>query len=179
MLTLVLGGARSGKSRFAHSVCAGGKHVVYIATARPEDDEIRTRIARHRQDRPAHWLTIEEPLEIAGAVEHSAAKCDFVLLDCLTFWLSNLCWAHRDEAEQKIQAAASEELARMVAASAASHLVMVTNEVGYGLVPESAVGRLFRDLQGWMNQDAARAADFVYHVVAGIPIAIKKPEAGS
>jgi adenosylcobinamide kinase/adenosylcobinamide-phosphate guanylyltransferase len=179
MLTLVLGGARSGKSRFAQSVCAGGKQVAYIATARSEDDEIRTRIARHRQDRPAHWLTVEEPLEVGSALERYAASCDFVLLDCLTFWLSNLCWAHRDEPEEKIQAAASRELARMVAASAASHLVMVSNEVGYGLVPESAVGRLFRDLHGWINQDAARAADFVYNVIAGIPIAIKKPEAGS
>ena len=177
MLTLVLGGARSGKSRFAQSVCAGGKQVAYIATARPEDDEIRARIARHRQDRPAHWLTIEEPLEIADAMERYTAHCDFVLLDCLTFWLSNLCWAHREEAEETTHAAADRELARIVAAGTASHLVIVTNELGYGLVPESAVGRRFRDLQGWINQDAARAADFVYHVVAGIPIAIKLPGA--
>jgi adenosylcobinamide kinase/adenosylcobinamide-phosphate guanylyltransferase len=176
MLWLVIGGARSGKSRFAQSLCATAARVVYVATSRVEDAEMNARIARHRLDRPPHWVTVEEPLEIAGAVERHAAQCDFLLLDCLTLWLSNLCWEHRDMAESNIQAAAFQELERVAAASTASNIGLVTNEVGCGLVPDSPLGRSFRDLQGWVNQEAARSADWVYHIVAGIPIAIKRPE---
>src|SRR5215467_5747833 len=96
MLTLIIGGARSGKSRFAQSVCTHGSRVAYIATARPEDEEIQARVALHRKNRPADWLTIEEPLAIADVVKIHAARMDFILLDCLTFWLSNLCWEQRD-----------------------------------------------------------------------------------
>ena len=111
-------------------------------------------------------------------MERLAAQCDLLLLDCLTLWLSNFCWEHRASAEERIQNAALQELARVAAASASIHLVAVTNEIGCGLVPDSALGRFFRDLQGWVNQEAARSADWVYHVVAGIPLAIKQP-AGS
>jgi len=176
MLSLVIGGARSGKSRFAQSLGVTAERVVYIATARVEDAEMAARIAQHRQTRPAHWTTIEEPLEISSAIERHSADCDFLLLDCLTLWLSNFCWDHREIGEANIQAAAFQEVARVAAASAASKVVLVTNEVGCGLVPESPVGRSFRDLQGWVNQEAARSADWVYHVVAGIPAAIKRPE---
>jgi adenosylcobinamide kinase / adenosylcobinamide-phosphate guanylyltransferase len=176
MLSLVIGGARSGKSRFAQSLCAAAGRVVYIATARVEDDEMAARIERHRLDRPAQWTTVEEPLEIAGAVECHAAHCDTLLLDCLTIWLSNLCWTHREDDDTAIQTAALGEVGRIASAAAASHVVLVTNEVGCGLVPESPLGRRFRDLQGWVNQEAARSADWVYHVVAGIPVAIKRPE---
>jgi adenosylcobinamide kinase/adenosylcobinamide-phosphate guanylyltransferase len=177
MLTLVLGGARSGKSRFAQSLCATGKRVAFIATARPDDDEMRARIARHRGQRPPHWTTIEAPLGIAEAAEHCDADCDFILLDCLTIWLSNYCWDRRSDAPEALQAAASSEVERLIAAVHTAQLVIVTNEVGYGLVPDTPVGRLFRDVQGWLNQDVARAADFVYQVVAGIPLTIKRPEA--
>jgi adenosylcobinamide kinase/adenosylcobinamide-phosphate guanylyltransferase len=176
MLTLVLGGARSGKSRFAQSLCEAGDRVVFVATARLDDDEMRARAAHHQQARPQHWHTIEEPLAIARVVENSAADYDFVLLDCLTIWLSNLCWEHRDQSTEVLRAAAAEEVAGLIAGGSAANLVIVSNEVGYGLVPESPVGRLFRDLQGWMNQDMACAANFVYQVVAGIPIPIKRPE---
>ncbi len=176
MLSLVIGGARSGKSRFAQSLGETAERVVYIATARVEDAEMAARIAQHRQTRPAHWTTIEEPLEISSAIERHSADCDFLLLDCLTLWLSNFCWDHREIGEANIQAAAFQEVARVAAASAASKVVLVTNEVGCGLVPESPVGRSFRDLQGWVNQEAARSADWVYHVVAGIPAVIKRPE---
>jgi adenosylcobinamide kinase / adenosylcobinamide-phosphate guanylyltransferase len=173
MLTLVIGGARSGKSRFAQSLAANARRVAYIATAHVTDAEMEERIARHRQSRPADWITVEEPLEIAMAVTASAAICDFVLLDCLTVWLSNLCWKMRDCPAAGIEAAAATELARLAAASMHSNIVLVSNEVGSGIVPDSPVGRLFRDLQGWVNQDAARAADRVYLVVAGIPVTIK------
>ena len=176
MLTLVLGGARSGKSRFAESLCINARRVAYIATLRPEDDEMRERVARHRSERPAHWLTIEEPLDIASAADRCDAECDCILLDCLTIWLSNLFWCYRGETPDALRALAARELERLVSAAARCDCVIVSNEVGYGLVPESPVGRTFRDLQGWLNQDAARAADAVYLVVAGIPLAIKRPE---
>jgi adenosylcobinamide kinase / adenosylcobinamide-phosphate guanylyltransferase len=175
MLSLIIGGARSGKSRFAQSLAVNSKHVVYLATARCDDSEMLARIARHRAERPAHWVVIEEPLEIGSAVERHAGECDFLLLDCLTIWLSNFCWEHRDIAETEIQAAALREVTRVSEAAIASHIVLVTNEVGCGLVPESPLGRFFRDLQGWVNQEAACSADWVYHVVAGIPVAIKQP----
>jgi adenosylcobinamide kinase/adenosylcobinamide-phosphate guanylyltransferase len=173
MLTLVIGGARSGKSRFAQTLGCHSRRPVYLATARAEDAEMAARIARHREARPGHWVTFEEPLAIARAVAATAHERDFILIDCLTVWLSNFCWEHRDETEGEIEAGALGEIARVAEASAVSEVVLVTNEVGCGLVPESPVGRLFRDLQGWVNQEAARAADRVYHVVAGIPVEIK------
>jgi adenosylcobinamide kinase/adenosylcobinamide-phosphate guanylyltransferase len=174
MLTVVIGGARSGKSRFAQSLCADRHRVTYIATARAEDDEMRARVAHHRADRPAHWQTIEEPRAIADAAERCVSECDALLLDCLTLWASNLCFALEDNSEDSLRAAAGVELERLAAISRRIDIVVVTNEVGCGLVPDSALGRLFRDLQGWINQDIARAADVVYHVVAGIPIEIKR-----
>jgi adenosylcobinamide kinase/adenosylcobinamide-phosphate guanylyltransferase len=116
-------------------------------------------------------------LAIAGVVETRGADCDVVLIDCLTLWLSNLCWEHRDHTEDVLRTAAIHEVARLIAASSGSNVVVVSNEVGYGLVPESPVGRVFRDLQGWLNQDLACVANHVYQVVAGIPIPIKHPEA--
>jgi adenosylcobinamide kinase/adenosylcobinamide-phosphate guanylyltransferase len=173
MLRLVIGGARSGKSRFALQLGCQARRPAYIATARAEDAEMAARIARHREARPAHWLTIEEPLAVVVAVAAAVRERDFVLLDCLTVWLSNFCWEHRGETEREIEGSALAEVVKIAEASAPSDVVLVTNEVGYGLVPESPVGRLFRDLQGWVNQEAARAADRVYQVVAGIPVQIK------
>src|SRR5215472_5188185 len=102
MVSLVIGGARSGKSRFAQSLGASARRVFYIATARPEDAEMEARIAEHRRQRPAHWCTIETPLTIADAVERHRGQCDFLLLDCLTVWLSNLCWEQREKPECEI-----------------------------------------------------------------------------
>ena len=176
MITLVIGGARSGKSRFAQSIAAPFEKVAYIATCRAEDAEMAERIAQHQQHRPARWTTIEAPVEIAGAVARNAPHYEVLLLDCLTIWLSNFCFDHRDMARAELQGAAMHEVAGVVKAAAETHLVMVTNEVGCGLVPESPVGRLFRDVHGWINQEAARQADWVYHLVAGIAVAIKRPE---
>jgi len=175
MLSLVIGGARSGKSRFALSLPSPTDNVAYIATARPEDDEMAARIAHHRRERPAHWVTVEAPLAIAEAVEQLAAGWRFILLDCLTLWLSNFSWEHRGLAEEDLHCAASQEWERAIAAAMSAHLVVVTNELGCGLVPDSAVARRFRDLHGWLNQDVARRADFVYHLVAGIAVPIKQP----
>src|SRR5438093_2108965 len=173
MLTLVLGGARSGKSRIAQSICEGGSKVACVATARLDDDEMRARISLHRRARPRSWITIEEPLAIADAVAAHAASMDFILLDCLTLWLSNFCSERRDSSADSLEAAVQQEITRLVAGSAASHVVAVSNEVGGGIVPESPVGRVFRDLHGLMNQHVAGQADFVYQMVAGIPLQIK------
>jgi adenosylcobinamide kinase / adenosylcobinamide-phosphate guanylyltransferase len=174
MLSLVIGGARSGKSRFAQSLASSARTPLYLATARADDEEMVARIARHRSDRPAHWATAEEPLAIACAVARHAAEHDFVLLDCLTLWLSNFAWQHRDLSEDQLRAGATAEIARVSAAAAPSHVALVTNEVGCGIVPESPVGRSFRDLQGWINQEAARHSDWVYLVTAGIAVPIKR-----
>lgn len=179
MLSLVIGGARSGKSRFAQSLCASASRVLYLATAREEDSEMAARIRRHRESRPPLWLTVEEPLAIAAAVEEHAAACDIILLDCLTVWLSNFCCHLRDEDQDTIECAALREIERLARAAAAGHVIAVTNELGCGLVPETSLGRFFRDLQGFVNQEAARAADAVYHVVAGIAVPIKQPGARS
>lgn len=135
------------------------------------------RIQRHRDSRPPHWITVEEPLSIACAIERHAPECDVLLLDCLTLWLSNFCFTHRAASEEVIEAAALVEAGRLAPAAAASHAVVVTNEVGCGLVPEAPLGRFFRDLQGFVNQQVASSADWVYHVVAGIAVPIKQPGA--
>src|SRR2546430_206537 len=136
MLTLVIGGARSGKSRFAQSLAAQSERVTYIATARCDDAEMSERVARHRAERPAHWVTVEAPLKFASAVQEHAKSSECILLDCLTLWLSNFSWEHREMARANLHAAALQEVARTVKASADCHLVIVTNELGCGLVPE-------------------------------------------
>ncbi|HEY7391955.1 MAG TPA: bifunctional adenosylcobinamide kinase/adenosylcobinamide-phosphate guanylyltransferase, partial [Bryobacteraceae bacterium] len=106
---MVIGAARSGKSRFAQSLCSAPR-VAYIATARAEDDEMRRRIARHQQDRPPHWLTIEEPLDLAGAVLQAASQADVIIVDCLTLWLSNLMWAQSDHPLEEVEFSAKSQI---------------------------------------------------------------------
>jgi adenosylcobinamide kinase/adenosylcobinamide-phosphate guanylyltransferase len=173
MLTLVIGGARSGKSHFAQSLCAQAARVAYLATALADDDEMRNRIARHRAARPAGWSTIEEPLALAETLVRIAPECDVVLIDCLTVWLSNFCWSHKELPPETLEACTLATLDRIISASAVGNVVAVSNEVGCGIVPETPLGRLFRDLQGIANQRVARAAETVYHLVAGIPTRIK------
>ncbi|HWB97490.1 MAG TPA: bifunctional adenosylcobinamide kinase/adenosylcobinamide-phosphate guanylyltransferase [Bryobacteraceae bacterium] len=175
MLTFIIGGARSGKSRFAQSLCSPGARVVYLATARVEDDEMRARVERHRADRPSHWRTIEEPLAIAGAVQSVCGDADFILLDCLTVWLGNLCWEYRERPDAERESRACGEIDALAAAGAHCEIVLVSNEVGWGIVPEHPLGRQFRDLQGLVNQRTAALADRVFLTVAGIPIGIKPP----
>jgi adenosylcobinamide kinase/adenosylcobinamide-phosphate guanylyltransferase len=174
MLTFIIGGARSGKTALAQSLCRPESRAVYLATLRAEDDEMRQRIRRHRSTRPTEWSTIEEPLAIASAVRRASSEFDSIVLDCLTLWLSNFCWEHRacdaEELERRVLAEA-EDLVR--ACDGACHLIVVSNEVGCGIVPENAVARVFRDLQGFVNQRVARAADEVWQTVAGIPVRIK------
>jgi adenosylcobinamide kinase / adenosylcobinamide-phosphate guanylyltransferase len=167
-LTLVLGGARSGKSRHAEALVRGtGLARVYIATAQAFDDEMRERIARHRDDRAADgWTTIEEPLELAGSLRLSARPGAAVLVDCLTLWLTNVLLAGRDvdRAQVELLAALSE---------VDSPVVCVSNEVGLGIVPETPLGRRFRDAQGRLNQAVAAAAGHVHFIAAGLPLVLK------
>jgi adenosyl cobinamide kinase/adenosyl cobinamide phosphate guanylyltransferase len=164
-LTFVLGGARSGKSRYAESLVAAlPPPWIYVATAAAGDDEMQARIAAHRARRSTDWRTIEAPRDVRGAL----ATCGNapVLLDCVTLWLSNLMLAEADiEAEIKGLEAAF--------AAAAAPVVVVANEVGSGIVPEFPLGRKFRDLQGTLNQRLAARADRVVLMVAGLPLLIK------
>jgi adenosylcobinamide kinase / adenosylcobinamide-phosphate guanylyltransferase len=187
MLTLVLGGARSGKSHYAQSLCNSSYHVIYIATAPTgdgaDDPEMCERIARHRADRPAEWQTIEEHLDLSRAVRDAPIEAT-LLIDCVTLWISNLMWKFRDitNAEQeKLILSEIDELIEAVriraekpiASDTAGEVVIVSNEVGCGLVPEHSVARAFRDLQGFANQRLARASDNVVLVIAGLPLRLK------
>jgi adenosylcobinamide kinase/adenosylcobinamide-phosphate guanylyltransferase len=164
-LTFVLGGARSGKSRYAESLVAAlAPPLVYVATAQGGDDEMAERIAVHRARRGPGWRTIEAPRDLRGAL--SACGSAPALLDCLTLWLSNLMLGEADiEAEITGLEAAL--------AAAAAPVVVVANEVGSGIVPEFPLGRKFRDLQGTLNQRIAARADRVVLMVAGLPLVIK------
>jgi adenosylcobinamide kinase/adenosylcobinamide-phosphate guanylyltransferase len=164
---LALGGARSGKSSFARRTAeATGLKLVLIATATALDGEMAARIARHRQERDARWRTLEEPLELAGALPASAAPDTLVVVDCLTLWLTNVMLADRDVE------AAIKGLVAAVAASAGP-VILVSNEVGQGIVPETPLGRAFRDAQGWLNQAVAEACTDVVLMVAGQPLRLK------
>ena len=174
MLTLILGGARSGKSRFAQRLAAGAERVCYVATLTPGDDaEMQERAARHRADRPSSWQTVEEPLALADAVELAARDADTVLVDCLTLWLSNLSWEYRASEAGRLEDAVQAQIGRVAKTARACHVVLVSNEVGSGTVPESPVARVFRDIQGFANQWAAEAADEAIVVVAGLPLYLK------
>jgi adenosylcobinamide kinase/adenosylcobinamide-phosphate guanylyltransferase len=176
MLTLILGGARSGKSRLAQRLAAEGGRVSYIATAHLGDDpEMAARIGRHRADRPPSWRTIEESLAPGDAVERAAFDSDTILVDCLTVWLSNLFWEFRDQTPSCIEVAAQAELRRIASVASRCRVILVSNELGSGTVPEPAVTRAFRDTQGLLNQWAAEAADEVILTVAGLPLHLKNP----
>jgi adenosyl cobinamide kinase/adenosyl cobinamide phosphate guanylyltransferase len=168
-LNLVLGGARSGKSRYAESLIAAlpppwQAPWTYIATAEPGDDEMTARIAAHRARRGSSWRTLEAPRDLAAALMGNARAP--VLVDCLTLWLSNLLLADAD-IDKEIERL-EETLTAIVAP-----VVLVANEVGSGIVPEHPLGRQFRDLQGILNQRMAARADRVILMVAGLPLAIK------
>lgn len=166
-LTLVLGGARSGKSRFAEGIILGsGRRPLYIATAEALDDEMAARIAAHRTDREGRgWRTIEAPRGVGAAL--AAARADeAVLLDCVTLWLSNVLLAGADVAAEETALAAA-------LAECQAPVVVVSNEVGFGIVPDNAVARAFRDAQGRLNQRLAAAAELAVLVAAGLPLFLK------
>jgi adenosyl cobinamide kinase/adenosyl cobinamide phosphate guanylyltransferase len=165
LLTFVIGGARSGKSRYAEGLIAAlPPPWTYVATAEALDAEMSERIGAHRARRGSQWRTIEAPRDLAATL--TASGTTPVLIDCLTLWLSNLMLADADiEAE-------TERLEQALAAAKAP-VIVVANEVGSGIVPEHALGRKFRDLQGVLNQHIAARADRVVLVVAGLPLVLK------
>ena len=171
-ITLVLGGARSGKSRYAQTLAAGVAPVAFIATARSSDsdEEMRRKIERHQADRPQDWKTIEEPLDLAGVLAERGSNYRIVVIDCLTLYAANLL-----EAEHGNLIAVEERLQRFYAAlrSTPCSVALVSNEVGSGIVPAFPQGRTYRDLLGEINQRVASAADNVVLMVAGLPLALR------
>lgn len=170
-VTLVLGGARSGKSAYAERLIAGAlrpaQTALYLATAEAGDAEMADRIARHRARRDRRWATREEPLALATALAEESRPERPILVDCLTLWLSNLLGAARDVAGET--AALTNALARLV-----GPVVLVSNEVGLGIVPDNAAARAFRDHAGRLHQAVAATADRVVFVAAGLPMTLKE-----
>ena len=186
-LIVILGGARSGKSAFAERLAASSdRSVAFIATAIAGDDEMRERIARHRASRPKAWHTLEEPLDLAGAVRIASNLAEVLLLDCITLWLANWLFqqygtndeeefassALFDEGALKKEVGALLEAVNFLAPN--KTLIVVTNEVGLGIVPAYPLGRVYRDALGYVNQCLARAANRVYLMVAGMAVDIKR-----
>ena len=170
-LIFVTGGARSGKSQFAQDLAHSQKgSTVFIATAEARDDEMRKRIASHRRARPSGWDTVEEPRHLGQAVQECAGAYDILLIDCLTLWISNLLTNNplpETEIEREIQSLVNS------CKTESSTVIIVSNEVGMGIVPVDSLTRLYRDIVGRANQDIASEADEVYLVVSGIPVQIK------
>jgi adenosylcobinamide kinase/adenosylcobinamide-phosphate guanylyltransferase len=169
-ITLVLGGVRSGKSRYVQTLAARVSSVAFVATARPLDEEMRLKIERHQAERPNEWRTIEEPLDLDRVLAEEGSACRILVVDCLTLYAANLL-----EAETEHQTAIEERLQRLYAAlrSAPCSVALVSNEVGSGIVPPFPEGRRYRDLLGEINQQVARAADNVLLMVAGLPLVLK------
>ena len=173
--TLVTGGCRSGKSSHAQPMAEAvpGKRRCYMATCVPLDGEMQRRVSRHQAERGPEWRTVEEPIKIAAAIGTHAPSADVILLDCLTLWISNLMGAGKDMGGIVDTA---HELAD-AAQRAVCPVILVTNEVGAGIVPENALARAYRDAAGLVNQIMAAACDTVIWTVAGIPVTIK-PQMG-
>ena len=183
MIELILGGARSGKSALAERRAVdSGLAVTYIATGDAGDPEMAARIAHHRARRPAHWALVEEPLHLAAAVQAHAAADRLLVVDCLTLWLSNLIF--RGKAAQQAEAGDSLDCPLLSGEMAAlldclhelpGRLILVSNEVGLGIVPMGAITRLYLDEAGRLNQHVARACGRVTFVAAGLPLELKQP----
>ena len=169
MLELILGGARSGKSRFAECLAAeSGLAVTYIATSQPLDGEMTERIAHHRERRPAHWTLVEEPLQLARVLREQAAANRCLLVDCLTLWLTNLLML--DDA-----ARLAEERDALLECldGLPGRILLVSNETGLGVVPLGELTRRYVDEAGWLHQAVAERAQRVTFMVAGLPMTLK------
>src|SRR5215471_8603039 len=174
---LILGGARAGKSAFALGLAGeieavGQAKVCFIATAQAFDDEMKERITRHRSERPPHWTTIEEPTRLDEALRQTA-DASVIVVDCITLLVSNWLLQEDDPIAEKLLATIDNTLA--LAAAGNKHLILVSNETGLGLVPDTPLGRQFRDTLGRINQRLAQTVDTVYLFVAGVPVRIKPP----
>lgn len=169
MQTLILGGARSGKSRYAEMLATqSGQETVYIATATAQDAEMQARIAHHRATRPAHWQTVEEPLALADCLQHHAAPNRVLLVDCLTLWLTNLLCL---DDERRLQRETTHLLQCLP--SLPGDIIFVSNEVGLGIIPLGALTRRYVDEAGRLHQQLALQSDTVIFMVAGLPQFLK------
>jgi adenosylcobinamide kinase/adenosylcobinamide-phosphate guanylyltransferase len=171
MITLIIGGTRSGKSRHALNLAsaAPGNAKAYIATAQALDEEMTDRIRRHKDERSEDWVTFEEPFGLGSLLREVCSHFDQILVDCLTVWLSNKLLNEPELVEGSIDGLVQ----ALLETHRKTQYFVVTNEVGLGIVPENALARKFRDLAGLLNQKVAEVADHVYLVSAGIPIKIK------
>jgi len=175
-LTLITGGTRSGKSRFAAQLASTwGSRILYIATCVPADHEMRRRVAAHQRARPSHWRTVEAPADPLEAIARTKGRTQGILLDCLTMYVSHLLM--QGATDRAIEGRVRRLCTALRTATAPA--VIVTNEVGAGVVPDHLLGRRFRDLAGQANQLAARYADEVWLLVAGLPIALKQQNAAT
>ncbi|MBM4055345.1 MAG: bifunctional adenosylcobinamide kinase/adenosylcobinamide-phosphate guanylyltransferase [Planctomycetes bacterium] len=170
-MTLILGGARSGKSSFAENLAKHYKTVVYAATAEINDDEMRERIRIHRERRPSHWKTVESPYDLEKVVIDQNKKTDLILIDCITLYITNLLLRQ----EKKDALPITDKIHKLchVCEESASDVIMVSNEVGLGIVPDNELARRFRDITGSANQILAQYAQEVYFVISGIAQKIK------
>jgi len=186
-LTLVMGGVRSGKSAFAEGLARSlNLPTAYLATGMAIDDEMEQRIQLHRRGRPSHWVTVEEPLDLAGGLK---AACEAlvipnagakggkgaIIIDCIDVWVANMLIEHEDESKERLESLTLDAVDDLLdtARGSAAAIIMVSAEVGLSLVAQEALGRRFQDLLGLVNQRIAAAAGRVYLVVAGIPLEIK------
>lgn len=176
-LTFILGGARSGKSAYAQKLAAErGGRVLYVATAQPGDDDMVSRITAHRAERPDHWLTLEAPSNVGDAIRNTPDAPDVILLDCLTLLASNVIVPLPEPVtETAASAALDREIDGLLAAyrDSGAEWIVISNEVGLGIVPAYALGRVYRDALGRANQRLAAAADEVLFMVAGLPMRVK------
>ena len=176
-IIFITGGCRSGKSKYALQTAEKivATRRIYIATCVPQDDEMKQRVAQHQKERSGTWVTVEEPLDLPRAILENSRRADVILIDCLTLWTSNLLMETRDEAMIK------NEIKQLVRAleQADCPVVVVSNEVGSGIVPENRLARQFRDIVGWVNQSIAACAHRVVWMVAGIPVTVKGEPPGN
>ena len=170
-ITFVIGGCRSGKSTYARQTAekVPAEQKIFIATCVPQDDEMKRRVARHQKERSQNWVTVEAPLDLPEAILQNSRRGDVILVDCLTLWVSNLLIETGDE--KKTEDTISQLIE--VLEKAICPIVLVSNEVGTGIVPENQLARQFRDITGWVNQAVARCANKVVWMVAGIPVTVK------
>ena len=170
-IVFVIGGCRSGKSSYAMQTAekVPAEQKIFIATCVPQDDEMKRRVARHQKERSQNWVTVEAPLDLPEAILQNSRRGDVILVDCLTLWVSNLLIETGDE--KKIE----DTIPQLIEAlqKATCPIVLVSNEVGTGIVPENQLARQFRDITGWVNQAVAKCANKVVWMVAGIPVTVK------
>ena len=172
-LTLILGGVRSGKSSFAQRLAAQGEQVLYLATAQPGDADMATRIQGHRESRPSSWDTLEEPLDIIAALTPVVDRYDAVIFECLTLWVSNLMLSGPSGSDSDADVTSRVEGVLGLYERGVASWIVVSNEVGLGVIPATELGRRYADVLGRVNQQVAAFADEVYFMAAGLPLPLK------